>query len=654
MSPEQNKIASNKMYQIINKSGNKIVSNELRQSISSSGKHEIVSGKYELRTKSDNTQLENPSREQHNYTEGENEIDKQEIGTTQQSHRIDWSTINTQNHDRIEIAWQVIESGKHNSDQQGLKIEINRNWNIEVMEKLLEQYHDKQILTHLKFGWPANRDISAPEPQLSDINHKGANQFRPEIDQYIWKELANQRMAGPYENIPFSKRIGVSPMNSRPKRESSERRIIIDFSWPIDHSVNDGINKDVYMGKDVELRFPTIDTLARRVVELGIGCAVFKKDLKSAFRQLDGDPFDYSLMLYMWENRYFVDLAVAMGMRSAPSCCQHVTDAIRYIHNQAGHWLMNYIDDFIGAERWNRVWHSYHELGELLKLIGAKEAPEKASMPDTQVNCLGTLFDTIAMTISVIPERLLELRTLLNSWSVKICASRKEVEQLIGKIQFVANCVRQGRVFVARLLNWLRALPKNGREKIPYEARKDIFWWYVYFPQYNGVSLMWYTNVAQIDGCIATDASLSACGGMCGDEYFRHCFPDSIRDMVNNNISHLEMFTIIVAIKKWKTKLKGKRFIVSCDNEACVILLNHGRARDRILQQCLREIAFLAATYQFLIKSRHVMGIRNKIPDMLSRWYISRDSRRQFRRLKDRPTKRVYIEDSDYKFLNDW
>ena len=86
------------------------------------------------------------------------------------------------------------------------------------------------------------------------------------------------------------------------------------------------------MGKDIFITYPTIDRLAARVAELGMGCALFKRDLTSTFRQLYADPFDYSLMIHHWQGKYYVDFAVAMGLVSAPSCCQRVTNALTAIH----------------------------------------------------------------------------------------------------------------------------------------------------------------------------------------------------------------------------------------------------------------------------------------------------------------------------------
>ena len=69
---------------------------------------------------------------------------------------------------------------------------------------------------------------------------------------------------------------------------------------------------------------------------------------------------------------------------------------------------------------------------------------------------LGGLFNTNKMTMEVTPERLLEIRSMIKTWLIKHEASLKEIQQLLGKLNFIESCVRSSRVFVYRILNWLR------------------------------------------------------------------------------------------------------------------------------------------------------------------------------------------------------
>ena len=559
----------------------------------------------------------------------------------------------------LKLSYTCISKKKYNSGSGGLNIVINNTWNLERLEQLLSEidYKDIAILTYIKYGWPANRSLDADDPVSSSLNHKGATEFPQAINKYLHKEISKSRMMGPFTNPPFqglTDRIGISPLNSVPKRESDQRRIIIDFSWPKQGSVNEAIDKNTYMGIDVNLKYPTVDDLAERIFTLGTGCAIFKRDLTSAFRQLFGDPFDYSLMIYQWNELYYVDVAVAMGMVSAPYCCQRTTDALAAIHVHKGYWLMNYIDDFIGAEKWSKVFSSFHELGQLFREVGISESHEKKCPPDTEINCLGTLFNSLNMTMQVTPDRLLELHNLLEEWHFKELASRKQVEKLIGKIQFVTNCVKQGRVFICKLLNYLRGLPKSGYFPIPLDTRKDIKWWYTFLPKFNGVSVLWHLRKEALNEVLATDASLRGGGGIAFGKYFRIRWPKWV-EIKSLGIAHLEMLALIVGLKLWSHKFSGNKFSIACDNQACVELINKGRAVDEFLQDCLREVAYLASIHDFWIRAVYIDTKRNIGPDKLSRWHISRNCRKEAKEwIKSHQLQRTFAHLELLQFSHTW
>ena len=60
--------------------------------------------------------------------------------------------------------------------------------------------------------------------------------------------------------------------------------------------------------------------------------------------------------------------------------------------------------------------------------------------------------------MEISPERLIEIRTLVSEWLKKTHATSKELQSLLGKLSFVSSCVRPGRIFVQRLLSFLRAI----------------------------------------------------------------------------------------------------------------------------------------------------------------------------------------------------
>ena len=78
----------------------------------------------------------------------------------------------------------------------------------------------------------------------------------------------------------------------------------------------------------------------------------------------------------------------------------------------------------------------------MLKKCGFDEAVEKASPPSKVMSFLGVLFNTETMTMGITPERLSEIRHLIKSWLTKETATMKQLQCLLGKLNFVAACVK--------------------------------------------------------------------------------------------------------------------------------------------------------------------------------------------------------------------
>ena len=147
---------------------------------------------------------------------------------------------------QVRLAKLVLASGLPN--RWGLRLEIGYKWDLDLLDTLLVDYEDKEVVGWLRYGWPINRDHASQDPVVSGINHKGAIEFPECVDDYLEKEIDLGATFGPFKDIPFESRFGVSPLNSRPKRDSIKRRFILDLSFPRGHGYNDGIPRDTYLG----------------------------------------------------------------------------------------------------------------------------------------------------------------------------------------------------------------------------------------------------------------------------------------------------------------------------------------------------------------------------------------------------------------------
>ena len=349
---------------------------------------------------------------------------------------------------------KVMNSGHYN--RWKCRIPVKSVWNIQWMEKELLNYHDAEVTEWLKFGFPISREMPSSKIMPAAANHLGATMFPVHVENYIKQELEYKALMGPFTIPPFLE-IGISPISTRPKKDSRSRRIILDLSFPFGNSVNDGIQKDMYCGAPIKLKYPTIDSLAKRIMELKNSSnekiLLWKWDIERAFCWVPLCPSSYRYIGIRWENLIWFDKFVPMGLRTASYIFQRISNSIVFIHSNNGFWSIAYLDDYGSAEIESIVWQSYEKLSLIFQATGIQEAKDKAVSPTTRMDFLGNTLDTEKLTIEVSENRLLELNQLLKQWKNKKRCNKKQIQSLIGKLSFVTNCVKAGRVFLSRLIS---------------------------------------------------------------------------------------------------------------------------------------------------------------------------------------------------------
>lgn len=150
-------------------------------------------------------------------------------------------------------------------------------------------------------------------------NKPSAYQHMDVIDSYINNEVQLSRVAGPFSSPPLpylhTSSFGVIPKKGQP----GQWRLIIDLSSPHDHRVNDGAS--------CSLQYIWIDDVVNMLTSFGKGAPIAKYDIESAFGNIPIHPQDRHLLGMKWRSKYFIDLMLPFGLRSAPRifvcCCWH-------------------------------------------------------------------------------------------------------------------------------------------------------------------------------------------------------------------------------------------------------------------------------------------------------------------------------------------
>ena len=486
-------------------------------------------------------------------------------------------------------------------------------------------------------------------------NQKSAREHPDQIRRYLNRELARGSLIGPFHTNPFGNLARFSPLDTREKKDSLDHRIILNLSYPFEKgSVNHSINKNSFVGKSISLRYPTVEDLAHIVRRKGKNCKIFKRDIEACYKQFFMDPGDIHLLGFTFENKFYFDVTLSMGARSACYSCQMTTNMITEVFFGYGFEEVNYLDDLGGAEVPELAQQAFDLLGQILERIGIRESSHKACPPNTIAVFLGVLFNTVTMTMEITRERRLEILGLVDQWLDKQSATLNELQQLLGKLSFASSTIRSSRIFVSRLINFMKALPEGKPKVLTEDFKKDLIWWKKFLDEFNGVSIIPSYVWEAPDRVMSTDACLTGCGGFSEGEYFHAKFPKDIIKNYSVRINELESLALVVALKIWSHKYTNKSFLMYCDNQTTVDVVNSGRAKNEFAQACLREIAYLTARNNSIVRVVHIMGKNNRIPDSLSRWDSEVSRRQFFEDTRGFKVVEIKIDDDLFEFEHDW
>ena len=379
---------------------------------------------------------------------------------------------NTSNFEPVVLHDIVFNSGFPNYLHE--RIPLHTTLNIPLWRSMLIDYSDHEIVEFLEFGWPIG--YVKPDLPLTTVkNHRSALYFSEHTADYIQKELSYNALVGPFERNPFSVPLSTAPLSSVPKKDSTDRRTIMDLSFPLGTSVNDGIPKYTYMGDPFKLHYPATDNLVELINEKGPKCLLYKVDIKRCYRWLPVDPYDYHLLGLVWNSKLYFDTKIPFGLRTGAMAAQRTTNAIMHMYRNMGYNGVNYIDDIGTAETVDKAEEGYDNLKNPINNLGFEIAEQKCCSPSTSMIFLGKQFDSVNMSISIPADKLTEIRQIIEKLLLKKTVTRKKLESIIGKLSCIADCIRSARLFISRLLNLLRTVYRKSHHiNLNTEAKKDL------------------------------------------------------------------------------------------------------------------------------------------------------------------------------------
>ena len=151
---------------------------------------------------------------------------------------------------------------------------------------------------------------------------------------------------------------------------------------------------------------------------------------------------------------------------------------------------MHYLDDFITVgplasevceSNKATILDTCHELGALV-------SDDKVEGPRSCLVVLGIEVDTVRC----LPDaKVREYQQSINEWTAHRAVTLRDLDSLLGKLFFASRMVRQGRIFLRRLVDLRSRVSRTIRTfHVDDGAYADILWWQHFLSRWNGRSLI--------------------------------------------------------------------------------------------------------------------------------------------------------------------
>jgi hypothetical protein len=406
----------------------------------------------------------------------------------------------------------------------------------------------------------------------------------------------------------------VSSLGAVPKGKDKVR-IIHDLSQP-----GGGINQ---FALDSSVHYSTIDDALTWIKP---GSYLSKIDLSEAYRSIPIHPDNYRLTGLHWifdgskEKTYMFDCRLPFGSSMSCKIFQSLSSSIVRMLKARGVMSVSYLDDFIiVADSKDLCQKGLDCLIEIVTGLGLVVNYNKVAYPDQIMSFLGVEINCISRTLALPPDKLSEVKLLLLSWVKKVKSTKRELQSLIGKLNWCARVVRGGRTFTRNLINLLCKVKRSHHYiRITALAKSDILWWIRGLDEFHG-STPFNVDIPLVSHCFATDACLSGGGGHFMGDWF---FTSWVVDYSEYNQAHinvLELKTILESIKRWGPSWGSLHIRVRTDNIAAAATINRSTSRSLELLQIVKEIFWLSVRYNFRISAQYLPGKLNILADRISR-----------------------------------
>uniref|UniRef100_A0A1I8H434 HTH OST-type domain-containing protein n=1 Tax=Macrostomum lignano TaxID=282301 RepID=A0A1I8H434_9PLAT len=463
--------------------------------------------------------------------------------------------------------------------------------------------------------------LTCPDPSerastMSEIqNYLSVNSYRQLVEQQVREEILNGR----YVQVSDKPEV-ISALGAIPKG-NNKIRLIHDCSNP------PGLSLNSRFSSDYRIKF---ETVSHFTAKLQPGWFMAKVDLANAYRSVGISPHDFRLTGLKWKfsdqrsDSYICDTRLPFGAAASVEVFHRLSQAVKRMMQRRGfNDIGSYLDDFaIAASSKDDCQLALDTLLNLLRKLGFSINWSKVVAPCTRLVYLGVLIDTVSGLLELPKDKLDATKSQLQSALSRKRITKRQLQSLCGRINWVCQVVRIGRCFLRPLLLELSDLKQQRHKlRVHNDLREILSWWDACLAASPSCKI-WRSNGPS--WAIESDASnWGGCGIIRGPDITSWLIMDWHRDSTEIEPLHINfkesLAPVLTALHFQQQLQPGSQLVIYSDSTAAVGAINKGSSPNRVVNSALQQLMLLAAHRDLSVQAFHVPGTFQIFADSGSR-----------------------------------
>ncbi|XP_047536575.1 uncharacterized protein LOC125070670 [Vanessa atalanta] len=343
---------------------------------------------------------------------------------------------------------------------------------------------------------------------------------------------------------------------------------------------------------------------------------LIKADISQAYFHLPITASHRPFLRLFYKQEMLQMTSLPFGLSSAPRLFSAVTFWVAETQRKRGMRILVYLDDFLLVhQNPSKLASQAAEAVDLLEFLGWKVNYSKSALtPVRSLDFLGINWDTEQNIMSLPIKKKMSISTALTSMLTKKTCNLRELQRLLGQLNFACFVIPRGRLHCRHLQIFLRQFPRNlpkVKLDIPRRVMRNLHWWLgavdLTTPIHSvGVSHFLTTDASDIGwGAVLDKTTMS--GSWTTQQKLWHC-------------NKKEMFAVLSAVRGHAKSLRNSHVLLQTDNKTIIAYIRkEGGTHSIGLLSLTFQLLTLLDKWNIILSAQYLPGRYNAIADRLSR-----------------------------------